>query len=156
MAGSDNPAPAGKAGGDCDDGKERPKHRAPRAHEEAVLPVLVDPSYRKVPVGRAAARLAQAVYDLVAYFPADEKSGLTATLKRAVTSIPPKIAEGFMQDDPADVTRTLEATISSLRELAGYLDVAQTLRMTSRRRFRRPRRRAYVLHDRICDVLEAI
>jgi four helix bundle protein len=157
MARSDNTAPAGKAGDDCDDGEDCATTLAPQpAHEEGVIRVLVDPTYRKVPVGRAAARLAQAVYDLVAYFPADEKSGLTATLKRAATSIPPKIAEGFMQDDPAEVEKTLEATISSLRELAGYLDVAQHLRMASRRRFRRSRRRAYALHDRICDVLDAI
>jgi four helix bundle protein len=118
--------------------------------------VLVDRSYRRVPAGRAAARLARAVYDLVEHFPADEKSGLTATLKKTVASIPPKIAEGYMKDDPTEAAKALEATITSLRELAGYLDVAQHLRMTSRRRFRRPRRRATVLYDRICDVLDVI
>jgi four helix bundle protein len=100
--------------------------------------------------------LTRAVYDLVAYFPDNEKSGLTATLKRAVASIPPKIADSYMKDDPAEAAESLEATIVSLRELAGYLEVAQHLRMTSRRRFRLPRRRADALHDRICDVLDAI
>ncbi|MHC4420891.1 MAG: four helix bundle protein, partial [Planctomycetota bacterium] len=89
--------------------------------------MLVDRSYRRAPVSRAATRLAQAVYDLVAYFPDDEKSGLTATLKRAVAGIPPRIADSYMKDDPAEAAETLEATISSLRELAGYLDVAQHL-----------------------------
>jgi four helix bundle protein len=121
-----------------------------------VIPVLVDRSYRRAPVARAASRLAQSVYDLVAYFPDDEKSGLTATLKRAVASIPPRIADSYMKDDPAEAAAALEATIVSLRELAGYLDVAQHLRMTASRRFRRPRRRADVLHDRICDVLDAV
>jgi four helix bundle protein len=130
--------------------------RRPKAREEDVIPVLVDRSYRRAPVGRAATRLAQAVYDLVDYFPADEKSGLTATLKRAVAGIPPKIADSFMKDDPAEAAKTLEATILSLRELASYLDVAQHLRMASRRHFRRPRRRADALHDRICEVLDAI
>jgi four helix bundle protein len=95
-----------------------------------VIPVLVDRSYRRAPVARAASRLAQSVYDLVAYFPDDEKSGLTATLKRAVASIPPRIADSYMKDDPAEAAAALEATIVSLRELAGYLDVAQHLRMT--------------------------
>ena len=137
-------------------GDVRHASRRNRAREEGVKPVLVDRSYRRAPVSRAATRLAQAVYDLVAYFPDDEKSGLTATLKRAVAGIPPKIADSFMKHDPAEAAETLEATISSLRELAGYLDVAQHLGMTSRWRFRRPRRRADALHNRICDVLDAI
>jgi four helix bundle protein len=100
--------------------------------------------------------LAQAVYDLVAHFPSDEKSGLTATLKRSAASLPPKIADSFMKEDPADAAETLEGTISTLRELSAYLDVAQHLRMAARRHFRRPRRRADILHDRICDVLDAL
>jgi four helix bundle protein len=118
--------------------------------------VLVDPAYRKVPVGRAATRLAQAVYELVSHFPADEKSGLTATLKKSAASIPPKIVASFMKEDPDEAVAGLEATINALRELAAYLDLAQTLGMTTRRRFRRPRHRADALHDRICDVLDAI
>jgi hypothetical protein len=61
-----------------------------------------------------------------------------------------------MKDDPAEAIESLEATITALRELAAYLDVAQNLGMTSRRRFRGPRRKADLLHDRICDVLDAI
>ena len=118
--------------------------------------VLVDRTYRKVPVGRAATRLAQAVYDLVAHFPDNEKSGLTSTLKKSAASIPPKIAISFMKDDPDDAAEALEATIATLRELVAYLDVAENLGMTARRHFRRPRRKADLLHDRICDVLDAI
>jgi four helix bundle protein len=117
---------------------------------------LVDRAYRKVPVGRAATRLAQTVYELVSHFPSDEKSGLTATLKKSAASIPPKIATSFMKTDPAEAAQSLEATITTLRELAAYLDVAEQLGMTARRRFRRARRRADLLHDRICDVLDAI
>jgi four helix bundle protein len=157
FARSDNAPPTGKAGNDYDDwGECANPAAAQRAPAEGVNPMLVDRSYRRVPVGRAATQLAQAVYDLVACFPDDERSGLTATLKKTVASIPPKIADSYMKDDPAEAAKTLEATITSLRELAGYLDVAQHLRMTSRRRFRRPRRRAVVLYDRICDVLDAI
>jgi four helix bundle protein len=96
------------------------------------------------------------VYELVERFPADEKSGLTSTLKKSAAAIPPKIAVSFMQQDPAEAVKSLEATINALRELAAYLDVAQNLGMTTRRHFRRPRRRAELLHDRICDVLDAI
>jgi four helix bundle protein len=126
------------------------------AHEEGQPQVLMDRSYRRAPVARAAARLARAVYGLVSYFPDDEKSGLTATLKKTVTAIPARLADGAMKDDPDEAARVLHATVVSLRELAGYLNTAQYLRMTSRWRFRLPLRRANTLHNRICDLLDAI
>ena len=101
-------------------------------------------------------RLAQSVFELVEPFPDSEKSGMTATLKRTAASIPPKIADAFIQDEPAEAAKALESVIVSLRELAGCFDVAHQLRMTDRRRFRRPRRRANALYARVREVLDAI
>jgi len=118
--------------------------------------MLIDRSYRKHPMGRAAMRLAQSVFELIQLFPDSEKSGMASMLKRTATSIPPKIACTFMQDEPADAAKALESVIVSLRELVGYLDVAQQLRMTNRRHFRRARRRANTLYARVREVLDAI
>ena len=116
---------------------------------------MLDPSYRKLPVCRAAMRLARAIYDLTNHFPAEEKSGLTATLKRAATSIPTKFAESHTQTDPVESRKALASAEAILRDLAAYLDVAEKLRMTSRRRFRASRRHAHKVATNLTAMLNA-
>ena len=115
---------------------------------------MLDPSYRKLPACRAAMRLVRAIYALTNHFPADEKSGLTATLKRAATSLPTKFAESHTQTDPVAYRKALTTAEATLRDLAAYLDVAEKLRMTSRRRFRAPRRRAHKVATNLAAMLD--
>lgn len=87
-------------------------------------------------------RLTRAIYHLTDHFPSEERSGLTATLRRAAASIPPKIADYHTLRDEADAHKSLAAALATLRELTAYLDVAERVRMTRRWHFRYPRRRA--------------
>ena len=52
-------------------------------------------SYRDLKVWQQALDLAVATYDLTRAWPKEEIYGLTAQARRAATSVPAKIAEGF-------------------------------------------------------------
>ncbi len=78
-----------------------------------------------------AARLVRRVYRLTAGFPVDEKSGLTAHLRRTAIALPAKMAEAIGTDHEADVARALQATREGLRELISGLGVARRLRFAS-------------------------
>lgn len=117
--------------------------------------LMLDPAYKKLPACRAIMQLIRAIYALTKHFPADEKSGLTAMLKRTATSLAPKFAESHCQTDPAESCNALAAAQATLRDLCAYMDVAENLRMTSRRRFRRPRRLAQKVARNLVVMLDA-
>ena len=97
-------------------------------------------------------KLTQSIYALTKHFPDDERTVLTGTLKRMATSIPTKVAESHDQDDPAEAISALVAAQTTLRDVAAYLDVAERLRLTARRRFWRPRRRARKVAEKLADL----
>ena len=51
--------------------------------------------FRKLEVYQNAKRLSIYIYTLLKRFPAEERFGLTNQLRRAITSVPINIAEGF-------------------------------------------------------------
>ena len=101
-------------------------------------------------------RLASAVYALTRHFPDDEKSGLSATLKRSAAALPTRLAESHQAADPDGSARAIDGAQTALRELGAYLDVAQRLRMTSRWRFRAARRQADKLADRLGAMVDRL
>ena len=115
--------------------------------------MIIDTTYRKQPVCRAAMRLVRSVYALTKHFPDDEKSGLTATLKRSAASLPTKLAESHVQADAAASAKALVTAQTVLRECSAYLDVAERLRLTQRWRFRASRRWTFKVARRLSRML---
>jgi four helix bundle protein len=68
-----------------------------------------------------------AVYRLSATFPKQETYGLTSQLRRAATSIPANIAEGFRRRGRADKARFMNIAEGSLEECRYYLILARDL-----------------------------
>ena len=52
-------------------------------------------SYRDLKVWQRAMDLAQSIYELTRSYPGEERFGLTAQTRRASTSVPANIAEGY-------------------------------------------------------------
>jgi four helix bundle protein len=71
--------------------------------------------------------LVEACYKLSATLPRDERFGLTTQIRRAATSVPANIAEGFGRWNAPDFARFLAISSGSLRELETHLVIVQRL-----------------------------
>lgn len=78
-------------------------------------------------VWQRAMDLVETCYRLTADFPQEEKFGLTSQIRRASTSIPANIAEGFGRWNPADFARFVAIASGSLRELDTHLLISTRL-----------------------------
>ena len=67
------------------------------------------------------------IYKLTGSFPKSELFGLTSQMRRAATSIPANIAEGFKKRGRADKVRVLNIAQGSLEESRYYLVLSQDL-----------------------------
>ena len=91
-------------------------------------------SFEKLAVWKRSVDLVAAVYRMSSLLPADEKSGMTATLRRTAASIPARIANGYGGSDPAAFVKALTDGLASLRELQTHVLIAEHLRYVSRMR----------------------
>ncbi|QWP78606.1 four helix bundle protein [Lysobacter sp. K5869] len=73
--------------------------------------------YRGLKVWQEAMRLAETVYRLCEGYPAEERYGLVAQLKRAAVSVPSCIAEGNARGSVRDYLRFLSMANGSLAEV---------------------------------------
>ena len=80
--------------------------------------------YRELNVWREALVLAESVYRSTKQFPADERFGLTAQLRRAAISVPSCIAEGNARNSTRDYLRFLSMASGSLAEIETQLVLA--------------------------------
>ncbi|MHB1402719.1 MAG: four helix bundle protein [Thiobacillus sp.] len=71
--------------------------------------------------------LVRQVYELTAEFPADERFGLVAQMRRAAVSIPSNIAEGAARQPKRQFAQFLIVARGSLSELDTQFRIAQDL-----------------------------
>lgn len=71
--------------------------------------------------------LAVASYRVSADFPQNERFGLVSQIRRAATSVPANIAEGFGRWNSREFARFLSIAGGSLRELETHFHIAQRL-----------------------------
>lgn len=83
--------------------------------------------FRDLRVWEEAMALAERIYQLVRRFPADERFGLTAQLKRAAVSVPSCIAEGNARKTTRDYLRFLSMASGSLAEVQTQILLARRL-----------------------------
>ena len=84
-------------------------------------------SYRDLEVWQRGMDLVELVYTLTKPFPADERFGLTAQLRRAAISIPPNVAEGWGRGPRKEFMHFLKIARGSLAEVETQLIVAHRL-----------------------------
>lgn len=86
-------------------------------------------NFRDLKVWEKAHELVKRVYQATGQFPAEEKFGLTAQLRRAAVSIPANIAEGCGRGSDRDLGRYLQMSLGSASELEYELLLAHELGM---------------------------
>lgn len=83
--------------------------------------------YRKLKVWERSHRLTLGVYESTRSFPREELFGLTGQLRRAASSIPANIAEGYGRGGDAELGRFLKIARGSASELDYHLVLAHDL-----------------------------
>ena len=84
-------------------------------------------NYRDLRAWQLAMDLVVSVYELSARFPADERFGLCAQIRRAAVSVPSNIAEGQGRRSDAEFRHLLAIAHGSLREVETQLIIAGRL-----------------------------
>ncbi|MGX5850295.1 four helix bundle protein [Mesorhizobium sp. PL10] len=89
-------------------------------------------SYRDLIVWQQAMDLAVSIYEATRAWPKDELHGLTSQTRRAATSVPANIAEGYGRESRASYQQCLRIAQGSLKELETHLMIAQRVGIASK------------------------
>ena len=89
-------------------------------------------SYRDLLVWQQAMDIAVAVYETTRSWPKEEIYGLTSQVRRAATSVPANIAEGYGRESRGSYQQFLRIAQGSLKEMETHLLVAQRVGVSSR------------------------
>jgi len=111
--------------------------------------------YEKLEVWQRSIEMVEAVYRVTRGFPADEKAGLAATLRRTAGTIPAKIADADGHDDPAKTRQPLSAARGSIREMQSYLYLCRRMRFVGYFAYSSLRRKLHRI-DRKLSVQELL
>ena len=84
-------------------------------------------SYRQLKVWEKAIDLVVERYRCSAVFPKSETCGLASQIRRAATSIPANVAEGYGRGGRKEYVQFLPIAQGSLKELETYLIIAEKL-----------------------------
>ena len=82
-------------------------------------------SYRDLLAWQKSMDLAVAVYQFTRSWPREETYGLTSQARRAATSVPANIAEGYGRDNLGSYLQFLRIAQGSLKELETHMLVAE-------------------------------
>jgi four helix bundle protein len=84
-------------------------------------------SVQRLKVWQKSMDLVETSYKLSSRLPRDERFGLISQIRRAATSVPANIAEGFGRWNARDFTRFAAIASGSLRELETHFIIVQRL-----------------------------
>ena len=84
----------------------------------------MDFNYRKLNAYQYSLDLVEAVYEMAAAFPKEEKYALADQLRRAVVSIPSNIVEGTGRDSDKDKSHCVNMAYTSLLEVMCQTEIA--------------------------------
>jgi four helix bundle protein len=82
-------------------------------------------SYRDLRVWQEGMGVAEACYLLTKRFPKDELFGMTSQIRRAASSVPANIAEGYGRNSKGDYIQFLRISQGSLKELETHLTLSR-------------------------------
>jgi four helix bundle protein len=93
-----------------------------------------DRAFKKLEIWQIGMDLMEEVYRLTATFPQSEIFGLTSQMRRASTSIPSNIAEGYGRASDKSMTYFVRVSRGSLAELDTFVDASIRLGYLSEER----------------------
>jgi four helix bundle protein len=112
--------------------------------------------FRKLDVYQNAKKLSLYVYSLVKSFPSDERFCLSIQLRRAVTSIPINIAEGFGRFSAKEKARFIEIAFGSLTEVVCELELSLEQQYIRQEDFEEAERQIIVISKQLSRLYSSI
>ncbi|HMO86018.1 MAG TPA: four helix bundle protein [Lacipirellulaceae bacterium] len=85
-------------------------------------------SHHDLKVWQLGMEITEKIYAITSTFPADERFGLIAQLRRAASSIPANIAEGNGRASTREFLRHISIAIGSLCEVETFIQLASRLK----------------------------
>ena len=109
--------------------------------------------FEKLVIWKKSMALVTRVYRATHPFPSEERSGLTATLRRSAAAISTKIADGHGCGNHREFQKTIAAALGSMRELHTHITIARRLRYLSVTRTFLLRRRAHHIRHMLDELM---
>lgn len=106
-------------------------------------------AYKDLIVWQKSMQLVKSVYGITDQLPESEKRGLTSQIRRAVTSIPANIAEGYGRNYPKERKQFLAQATGSAREVETQLMMIKELGFVGRDDMKKP-------DDLVIEVLKML
>lgn len=113
-------------------------------------------SYRDLEVWKRAIELVTEVYRITRAFPKDEMYGLTSQIRRAASSVPANIAEGWGRNMTGEYIQFLRIARGSLLELETHVTIAENLGYVSHEASGQMANRTEEIGKMMCALIASI
>lgn len=112
--------------------------------------------FRKLNVYTNSKELTKYIYYLLKAFPLEEKFALCSQIRRAVTSIPINIAEGFGRFSSKEKARFTEIAYGSLTELSCELEISYELDYITKEQYDEAERQITIIAKQLSNLHKSI
>jgi four helix bundle protein len=93
-------------------------------------------TFRDLLIWQKSMNMVTATYKVTTRFPKEEIFGLTSQMRRAATSIPSNIAEGYGRETRKEMARYLAISIGSLFEFQTQIEIANNIQYLDKTDFK--------------------
>jgi four helix bundle protein len=113
-------------------------------------------SYQELDVWQRGMKLAELAYRLTKRFPREELFGMTSQIRRAASSIPANIAEGWGRQGTREFQQYLRISQGSLRELETHLLLSQRVSLCSEEEAQPLLAEATILSKQLVNLMRSL
>lgn len=112
--------------------------------------------FRQLRVYSNSKELVKYVYTLLQKFPVEEKFALCSQIRRAVTSIPINIAEGFGRFSSKEKNRFIEISFGSLTEISCELEISFELGYITKEEYEEAERQIIIISKQLSNLHKSV
>ncbi len=117
---------------------------------------MEDLYFRKLNVYTNSKELVKYIYSLIQKFPPEEKFALCTQIRRASTSIPINIAEGFGRFSSKEKARFIEIAFGSLTEISCELELSYELGYITLDEFDEVERQIVIISKQLSNLHKSV
>ena len=112
--------------------------------------------FRQLRVYINSKELVKHVYGLLKKFPEEEKYALCNQIRRAVTSIPINIAEGFGRFSSKEKTHFIEIAFGSLTEISCELEISYELNFITKEEYEEAEKQIIIISKQLSNLHKSV